>query len=208
MSNDKNTIEDFLKEIPDKLDSNKTISLYDLMLHKCPLTIKQLNKKINDKKFLHGEEKQKWYTLVLNYLVKENILEGEKTENGTIHKVNEDWKKYFLVGESTVFSLSNASKHLILYSQIAKDFLIASGFLNKEGKELFAPEKEKKSKGQNLLKKYAKPLNYLATIVLFVTFANFVLMVSRYGIKEITPFLSNTCLFTLSSIIICTGEKK
>lgn len=204
MENNKNSIKDYLNEFEETLDSNRQISLYRMLKKKCPLTIRSLEKKINGKhNILFLDRENKWYTAVINYLVKNDILEAERQENGTtLHNVSEEYKKYFVHPVSTVYAPKNCSNHLILYSQIAGDFLVKSGLVNADGNE-FVQDK-KKPKKNTFVSKHSKLIKIIFSIIMFVTIVNYILMVSKYGINQMTPFLCNTCLFTLSILITTT----
>lgn len=202
--NNKNSIKDYLNEFEETLDSNRQISLYKMLKKKCPLTIRSLEKKINGKhNILFLDRENKWYTAVINYLVKNDILEAERQENGTtLHNVSEEYKKYFVHPVSTVYAPKNCSNHLILYSQIAGDFLVKSGLVSADGSE-FVQDK-KKPKKNTFVSKHSKLIKIIFSIIMFVTIVNYILMVSKYGINQMTPFLCNTCLFALSILITTT----
>lgn len=202
--NNKNSIKDYLNEFEETLDSNRQISLYKMLKKKCPLTIRSLEKKINGKhNILFLDRENKWYTAVINYLVKNDILEAERQENGTtLHNVSEEYKKYFVHPVSTVYAPKNCTNHLILYSQIAGDFLVKSGLVNADGNE-FVQDK-KKPKKNTFVSKHSKLIKIIFSIIMFVTIVNYILMVSKYGINQMTPFLCNTCLFALSILITTT----
>lgn len=204
MENKKNNMESFLNEFNETLDSNKQISLYKLLKKNCPNTIRSLEKKINGKKsILLLDKENKWYTAVINYLTKEEILEADRQDNGTtLHNVSEDFKKYFVHPVSTVYAPKNCKNHLILYSQIASDFLIKSGIVNSDGNE-FVQEK-KKNKKNTFISKNAKIIKIIFSVIMFVTIVNYILMISKYGINLMTPFLCNTCLFALSILVTTT----
>lgn len=200
----KPTIESFVNDFNVTLDSNKQISLYDLLRKKCPNTIKNLEEKINGKHFIPKSDKEnKWYTAVINYLTMENFLETEKDENGTYHNVSENYKKYFIHSTSSLYAPKNCKNHLMLYKQTANEFLIKSGILNKDGTE-FIKGKQPKNK-LTFINKYSKLIKFIFSVILFISIVNYVLMVSKYGITVMTPFLCNTCLFSIS-ILITTSK--
>lgn len=200
----KNTFEKFVNDYKETLDANKQISLYNLLLKKCPNSIKKLNKKIYGPKYIPFLDKEKkWYTVFINYLTINNILEVDRRENGTYHNVTDDYKDYFIHSVSTVFAPKNHENHLILYSQTADDFLSKSGILNSDGSE-FVKGPENKNKKNSFFAKYSKQINIASSILMFITVANYIFMISNYGLHLMTPFLSNTCLFTLSVILSTT----
>lgn len=204
----KETIAGFIKEIPVKLDAKDQVSLYNIIKKKCPDTIRILNEKYEGKKklFIKRENRTKWYTSIINYLTKSGILEMNSEDSGTIHIVTDDYTKYFTYATSKIYSKENFSQHLMLYRQTAIEFLQKAGILDSSGNEIMQEKPLKKGKG--IFSKYEKQIKWIMNVVLFLSIVNFILMVSKYGIKQITPFLSNTCLFTLSCIIICGNEKK
>ena len=130
----------------------------------------------------------------------------DSEDSGTIHIVTDDYTKYFTYATSKIYSKENFSQHLMLYRQTAIEFLQKAGILDSSGNEIMQEKTLKKGKG--IFSKYEKQIKWIMNVVLFLSIVNFILMVSKYGIKQITPFLSNTCLFTLSCIIICSNEKK
>lgn len=204
----KENIAGFIKEIPVKLDAKNQVSLYNILKKKCPDTIRILNEKYEGKKklFISKENRNKWYTYIINYLTKSDILEMETDDNGTIHIVTEDYTKYFTYATSKIYSKENFNQHLMLYNQTAVEFLEKAGILDSSGNEIMQDKSKKKGKG--FFSKYSKQINWLMNAIFFLTIVHFVIMAAKYGIKQMTPFLSNTCLFTISCIIICTNEKK
>ena len=207
MNEEKNkSIVNFIKKLPVKLDSNKKISLYEILKLKCPKTIKSINRHLEGKKkklFPKNENKNKWYTVITNYLINSKILYIEQDKNGTKHFVEDEWEKYFIYPVSGIYSLDNLQNHLILYRQTAIQFLIKAGLLDEEEKELI----HENNKKENIFSKHEKLIKTVMYVVFFITIINYIFMISKYGIKEITPFLSNTCLFTLSALIISTEKK-
>ena len=200
-------IDSYVKEIEGTLDVRKAVSLFKLMKKKCPDTIRILTEKLNGKKFIYiPDKKNKWYTWLLNYLVKLNVLSLETREDGSIHRVNEDYIKYFTTETSTIYSEKNCQEHIKLWSENALEFLEKARITDSNGCEIMQIKKKKKN--NSFFSKYEKQIKWIMNIILFATTANFVFMISKYGLKEITPFLSNTCLFTMSCIVLSTNEKK
>lgn len=197
-----NNIIDFLKDIPDKYDANKTISLYNLIKQNCPLTVKNLNIKIYGQHLylFKSNNEPKWYTQILNYLVQTGILSTEKNKDSVYHNVNEKYVKYFLIPKSTCFSLSNCDKHLLLYKEASQEFLIKAGLLDKKGQEFFT---ETKTESKNILsEKNKKYLNYLFVFLLFWSIIQFIILISKFGINNMIPIFLNCILFTVSIILI------
>lgn len=211
MSNEKkDNISNFINEIPVKLDANEQISLYNLLKKKCPQTIKLVTDRIEGKKKnlfskTKNENKDRWYTYVVNYLTKSNVLCLDKDNNNSKHLVEDEWEKYFVYPASNIYSLENLSNHLILYRQTAIEFLKKTGILDENGNEIISEKPKKGSK--NIFSKYAKQIKIVMNIIFFLTIINFILMISKYGLKDITPFLSNTCLFTFAAIMLSTGSE-
>lgn len=97
-------------------------------------------------------------------------------------------------------------EHIKLWSENALEFLEKARITDSNGCEIMQIKKKKKN--NSFFSKYEKQIRWIMNIILFATTANFVFMISKYGLKEITPFLSNTCLFTMSCIVLSTNEKK
>ena len=200
-------IDSFVKDIEGPLDARKAISLFKLMKKKCPDTIRRITEKLNGKKFFYiPDKKNKWYTWLLNYLVKQNILSLETRDDGSIHRVDDAYIKYFTTETSTIYSEKNCQEHIKLWSENALEFLEKAGIIDSNGNEIM--KLKKKKNGNTFFSKYEKQIKWIMNIILFGTVVNFVLMVSKYGLKDITPFLSNTCLFTMACIVLSTNDKK
>lgn len=195
-----NTIKEYIDDLPEKLNSNKTISLYELIKKSCPGTIRILNTKIygQNAAFIPFKE-EKWYTSIINYLVKKQILETEKTDIGTFHNVSENYTKYFLVPKSTVYSLNNKKKHLMLYAQTSHEFLKATGLYTKENKEfLYNIKKE-----NNFFDEKTKKIIKIITIfVCAYTILQYLILFSKYGFQNMIPITLNSLIFTITMLIL------
>lgn len=203
MSDNKNkNINDFLGAMPDKLDINKTISLYELVKENCPNTIKRINEKLYGKKtpLLLAMKEPKWYTSILNYLITKDILITEKTENGTTYNVTEEWTRYFVHPTSTVYFLQNRTKHLVLYEETAKDFLKAAGLVGKDGKET---KEEKKEEFKNVFsKKTLKLIRTAGLLMLAFTLIKLILLASRLGIQTMAEISATMLTFTIGCLLL------
>lgn len=194
----------YIETLPDKLDSKKVISLYQLIKKYCPVTISKINNKIYGKSYFSFRKKEpKWYTVIINYLIKEGILEEEKNNIGSFQNVSEDFQKYFLVPKSTVFSLDNKYKHLLLYKQTGKKFLTESDILDENGNERVKKIQEKKDEHFfNLSKKQKKIAMIFSGSILFYTLLQFIIMISKFGFSNMLPFFTNGILFTIAILVI------
>lgn len=196
-----NNIEDFVKEFQTKKDSNKTISLYDAIKKYCPETIKTLNYKIYGKKFTFKKfYENKWYTSIVNYLLKMNVFETDKKEEGTYHLVTEDYTNFFLNPVSTVFNPSNHKKHLILYKESIKEFLIAVKIIDKNEKELL--KKEEKKEKLKLDKKKQKIVNSIGLIFLIYSIIQFFTFTAKFDLHNLIILVSNSLLFTIACLLL------
>lgn len=189
---EKDNIAKYINDLPEKLDQKKSISLFKAIKLYCPNTIKLLNKKIENKNIISH---RKWYTAVINYLVKKEILTTEKTDLGTFHNVEESYIKYFIIPKSPVYSLNNADNHLILYKQTIKEFLIEAGLLNQEGKEII--EKPQKDNFE-IKQKEKKVIKIISIILLIYTILQFIILITKYGFKQYIPLLMNTILLIIA----------
>ena len=193
-------IKEFVEHLPEKKDSNKIISLYTLIKKECPNTIKHLNKKIyGTTSVFKKEDKEKWYTSFINYLTKKEVLETERSEEGTYHNVTDEYTKYFLVPKSTIYSLDNKKQHLTLYKQQSKEFLEKVGILDKEGNEFIKSESKKIFKFSDKHKKWIK---IISIIVLSWTVLQHILMISKYGLDNMISITLNFILFVISLLLI------
>ena len=191
-------IGEYINEIPQKLDSSKNISLYNLIKINCPCTIKTINQKLYGKQNKIDSE-SKWYTSVINYLVKKEILTTERSELGTFHNVKDSYQKYFIVPKSTLFSLENKKRHLLLYKQTAAEFLKAAELLNIEGKEYLAPAKNKKV--FDFSEKTIRILKKLSLVMIIWAFIQFILLISKYGLINMIPMLLNSLLLAIGLVL-------
>lgn len=194
----------YFETLPKKLDSTKNISLYSLMKKYCPQTVRKISARIYGTKRPIDVD-NKWYAALLNYLVKKEILEPNVENNRTFHEViDDDYKMFFTHPTSTAYTTANCKNHLILYKDTSKAFLIKAGIIDKDGNEILG--EKKKDNDKNFLKKYSKQIRWISWILFVFTLINFVLMISKYGLIMITPFLTNTCLFSLSLIFITDNK--
>lgn len=195
-------IQEFVNKIEETLDSSKSISLYQLLIDKCPYTIQKINKKItgkNNYKTLYKE--RKWYTSIINYFVDEGILETERENNSTYHNVSDEYKKYFIIPKSSLFVLSNSNDHLKLYKQSADDFLIKVGLLTKDNKEFFQP-KNKENKIDKFFNKNEKIIKKITYLGLIFTLLSLFLMLPKFDLFEITPLICCFLLLIIEILII------
>ena len=193
----------FIDEINPKLDVNQTVSLFNAMKQYCPYTIKEITKKLNGNKILLGKsEKRKWYTYIINYLTKKEILEvDQREETQTFHKVNEDYQKYFTNQTSTLYSLDNAEKHLMLYEQTVTDFLKKAELINKDKIDFCKKEKEHKKKTE-LTENEKRNCKYIGGIIIILSILQFARMVSIFGIENFKTIAINSIIFTIGCLIL------
>lgn len=203
---DKKEIIDFVENIPQKLDQTKSISLYKLIIKKCPNCLNQICKKIYGKyswKEIHKE--RKWYTAIINYMVKTEVMMTEKIEGQTFHNVTEEYSKYFIIPKSSAYSLNNADEHIKLYAETATEFLKECGLLNQDGKEVIQEDEVKKQKKN---KKAKKIINITASMGLLTTILYYIILAAKYGLKQYISILSVSCLFTIFVVILANDGKK
>lgn len=205
MGNETKNYNDFLATVPEKLDINKTISLYELVKKYCPKTIEKTNIKLygKNRSFLAKFKEPKWYTSILNYLVTKEVLITEKEDNGTIYQVKADYSKYFVHPVSTVYFLQNKKQHLILYKETSEKFLKETGLLTKEGKE---PYEEKKEKKNNFSPAALKKIKWLSIGFLIYSSIQFFLLSSKIGGQNTLEVLANTVLFTIGILLLSSNK--
>ena len=207
-----NDFKEYIDSIPVILNTKKKISLYKAMKTCCPYTVKVLNKRVlgeNKKIIPSREDRNKWYVAFLNFLQKKEILEKEvQNENTTIHNVNQEWQKYFVVKSSTTFSQQNIKEHLFLYEENYKEFFTKIQLLDKNGKEILNTKEKNNAKtiSEKLSDKHKKIINAAGFSLLAWTIIDYILLISKYGLNNLIEIIVNCFLFTLAIIIITKIE--
>lgn len=200
----KQSITNFVNEIPVKKEKRGTITLYNLIKKNCPDTISAINIKLNGhKKYL--KHKNDWYIICINYLTKNGIFQTEKTDVGTFHNVTENYLDYFKIPKSTVFSETNFPQHLILFKDTSQEFLKKTNLIDKEGNEYFAEKKE--DKDFKISQKKEKIIKIAANFLMIWSILQFGIMISKYGYQEILPMILNSILFAISLLLIVKDKK-
>ena len=125
----------------------------------------------------------------------------QREETQTFHKVNEDYQKYFTNQTSTLYSLDNAEKHLMLYEQTVTDFLKKAELINKDKNDFCKKEKEHKKKTE-LTENEKRNCKYIGGIIIILSILQFARMVSIFGIENFKTIAINSIIFTIGCLIL------
>lgn len=188
-------INNYIENLPIKYNINKKISLYNSIKKINPELICKLNKKLYVKSNIIKELKEKkWYNSIIDYLIEIEIIKKEINENNEIyHKINDDYKKYFINSESSIYFTENYKEHLMLYKEAAKEFLTKTNLLEQKNKK----EITKKELPDNI----KRVVHYIGGGFIILSMGLYLNFFSKFGINDGIIIVANSIMFIIGVLL-------